>query len=138
LSLYYLLLVCYFLVIGLCFLILFSYCFLVLYFCFLFCVFCVRVLFCVLCLLLYIAVFFLFLFRFTDHCHQVETIYILPVFVYTDAYICHVSCVFVLVLFHIGNVWVWSLDGIPRSLLFLIQENSRRVITTKPLTPSNT
>ena len=62
-------------------------------------------------------------------------IFRLPVFVSVDAYICHVSYVFVLVLSRIGNIWVWSLGGIPRSLPFLIQENSSR---PKPLTPSNT
>ena len=67
---------CYFVIIRLYFLItriavfnfLFMF-FLVLYACFLFCVFCVFVLF----LLLYIAVSFLFLYKFTDHCHRVET-----------------------------------------------------------------
>ena len=42
------------------------------YVCFLFCVFCV-VLFCVLFLLLYIAVSLLFLYKFTNHWHRVET-----------------------------------------------------------------
>jgi hypothetical protein len=41
--------------------------------CFLFSVFCVFVPFCVLFLLLYIAVSLIFLYKFTDHCYQVET-----------------------------------------------------------------
>ena len=45
-------------------------CFLV----FLVCVVCVFVLFYVLFLLLYTAVSFLFLYKFTDHCHRVETL----------------------------------------------------------------
>ena len=60
---------------------------------------------------------------------------LLPVFVPVDAYICHVSYVFLLVLSRIGNIWVWSPGGIPRSLPFLIHENSSR---PKFLTPSNT
>jgi hypothetical protein len=51
----------------------FYVCFLVLYVCFLLCLFCVFVLFYVLFLLLYIAVSFLFLYKFTDHCHRVKT-----------------------------------------------------------------
>jgi len=47
--------------------------FLVLYVCFQFCVLCVFALFCVLFFLLYIAVSFLFLHKFTDRCHRVET-----------------------------------------------------------------
>jgi hypothetical protein len=47
--------------------------FLVLDVCFIVCVFCVFVLFCVLFLLLYIAVCFLFLCKFTDCCHRMET-----------------------------------------------------------------
>ena len=41
-------------------------------FCFLFCVFCVFVLFCILFLPIYIAIYFIFLHKFTDHCHRVE------------------------------------------------------------------
>ena len=41
-------------------------------FCFLFCVFCVFVLFCVL-FLTYIVVSFILVYKFTDHCHRVET-----------------------------------------------------------------
>jgi len=52
--------------------ILFTFVF-VFYVCFLFCVFCAFVLFCVLILLLYIAACLLFLYKFTDLCHQVET-----------------------------------------------------------------
>ena len=40
---------------------------------FLFCMFCVSVLFCVLFLLIYIVVSFLLLYKFTDHCHRMET-----------------------------------------------------------------
>ena len=43
--------------------------FCVVYVCFLFRIFCVFVLFCLLFLRLYIAVSFLFLYKFTDHCH---------------------------------------------------------------------
>ena len=39
---------------------------------------------------------------------------LLPVFVSIDAYMCHASYVFLLVLSPIGNIWVWSLGGIPR------------------------
>jgi hypothetical protein len=42
-------------------------------FCFLLCVFCVFVLFCVLFLLMYTVVSFLFVYKFTDHCHRVGT-----------------------------------------------------------------
>jgi len=41
--------------------------------CFLFCVFCAFVLFYVLLLLLYLSISFLFLYKFTDRCHRVET-----------------------------------------------------------------
>ena len=40
---------------------------------FLFCVFCVFALFCAIFLLTYTVVSFLLLYKFTDHCHQVET-----------------------------------------------------------------
>jgi hypothetical protein len=55
------------------FIIRFMFVFLFCMFCFLFCVFCVFVLFCILLLLVYIVVSFLFLYKFTDHCHRVET-----------------------------------------------------------------
>ena len=42
-------------------------------FCFLFCAFGVFVLFCVLFLLMYVVVSFLFMYKFTDNCHRVET-----------------------------------------------------------------
>ena len=42
-------------------------------FCFLFCVFCVFVLFCAVFLLVYTVLAFLFVYVFTNHCHQVET-----------------------------------------------------------------
>ena len=51
----------------------FMFVFLFCMFCFLFCVFCVFVLFCVLFLPMYMVVYFLFVYNFTDHCHQVET-----------------------------------------------------------------
>jgi hypothetical protein len=51
----------------------FYVCFLVLYFAFVFCVFCVFVLFCVLFLVMYTVVSFLFVYKFIDHCHRVET-----------------------------------------------------------------
>jgi hypothetical protein len=41
-------------------------------YCFIFCVFCVSV-FCVLFLLMYSTVSFLFVYKFTDHCHRVGT-----------------------------------------------------------------
>jgi len=66
---------------------------------------------------------------------KLPIISILPVFVSIDAYICHMSYSFVLVLSRIGNIWVWCLGGIPRSLPFLIQENSSRLTS---LNPSNT
>jgi hypothetical protein len=47
--------------------------FTILYVCLLFSVFCVFVLFCALFPLLYIAASFLLLYKFTDHCHRVET-----------------------------------------------------------------
>jgi len=66
--------ICYFLITRLMFLnILFMFAFLYCLFSFLFRVFCVFVLFYVFFLLLYIAVSFLILYKFTDHCHQVET-----------------------------------------------------------------
>ena len=63
---------CYFLI-HFCFSIFFLFYFLVLYVRFLFSVFCVFVPFCVLFLLVYIAVSFLLLYKFTEHCHRVET-----------------------------------------------------------------
>ena len=42
-------------------------------FCFLFCVLCVFVFFCVLFFLMYTVVSFLFVCKFTDHCHRMET-----------------------------------------------------------------
>jgi hypothetical protein len=64
-----------------------------------------------------------------------HVISILPVFMSIDAYICHMSYFFVLVLSRIGNILVWSLGGILRSLPFLIQEISSR---PNSLNPSNT
>ena len=52
---------------------LFYVCFLVVYVLLSSCVFCVFVLFCVLFLPMYIVVYYLFVYSFTDLCHQVET-----------------------------------------------------------------
>jgi hypothetical protein len=101
--------------------------------CFLFCIFCVLVLF-LRCLFPTVLQVYGPLPR--DESYHIT--HILPVFMYIDAYICHTSYVFVLVLYRTGTIWVWSPDGVPRNLPFLISLNSRRVITPKFLTPSNT
>ena len=64
---------CYFLITQLLFfniLFMFVSCFV---YCFLYCVFRVFILFCLFFLLWHIAVSFLFLYKFTNYCHQVET-----------------------------------------------------------------
>jgi hypothetical protein len=116
----------------------FHVCFLVLYVCFLFCVFCVLVLFlCIVSLVVHPCLFPIFVQVYgpLPPGGNYHIISILTVFVSIDAYICHMSYFFVLVLSRIGNIWVWCLGGIPRSLPFLIQENSSRL---KSLNPSNT
>ena len=61
-------------------------------FCFIFCVFCAFVLFCVLLLLMHIVVSFLFVYKFIDHCHRMETQFQLISIIYNV--LVYVHCVY--------------------------------------------
>ena len=80
------------------------------YTCVLFCVFCAFVLYYILFLLLFIAVSFPFLYKFTDHCHLVETqlqqINIVSYHIISNSESCDIFCCLVSVKPGLSHWWV--------------------------------